>query len=142
MSYCSNSASSANSKSKIFKIDLDGNVYCHHEIVAVVRMVRRNNQRKGQEFYGCSKWPRADCKFFLWKEDVKNLLKFNSNASLCLWNSSSNSHEELKIQNLELQNMLLIEENNKLRGQIGATECMWKKPFVLTLVFVIVIWCK
>ncbi|MFS7976608.1 hypothetical protein Hanom_Chr10g00894401 [Helianthus anomalus] len=56
MSYCSNSASSANRKSKIFKLNLDGNVYCHHEIVAVVRVVGRNNQRNGQEFYGCSKW--------------------------------------------------------------------------------------
>ncbi|KAM0022968.1 putative transcription factor GRF family [Helianthus debilis subsp. tardiflorus] len=60
-------------KPKVFKVDLDGNLYCHNDVVAVLRVAGRKSERHGQEFYGCSQWPRGDCKFFLWKEDVDKM---------------------------------------------------------------------
>ncbi|MFS7915470.1 hypothetical protein Hanom_Chr02g00165701 [Helianthus anomalus] len=52
----SSSTSGIIRKPKLFKVDLDGNVYCHHDIVA-----------------------RGDCKFFLWKEDADNMFIERSN---------------------------------------------------------------
>ncbi|KAJ0694824.1 putative transcription factor GRF family [Helianthus annuus] len=75
MSSSSTSASSLIRKPKLFKVDLDGNVYCHHDIVVVLRVVGRKSERHGQQFYACFHWPRSDCKFFLWKEDVDNMFK-------------------------------------------------------------------
>ncbi|MFS7947050.1 hypothetical protein Hanom_Chr06g00543471 [Helianthus anomalus] len=56
MSSSSTSASSLIRKPKLFKVDLDGNVYCHHDIV-VLRVVGRKSERHGQQFYACFHWP-------------------------------------------------------------------------------------
>ncbi|KAJ0717189.1 putative transcription factor GRF family [Helianthus annuus] len=99
----SSSTSSIIQKPKLFKVDLDGNVYCHHDIVAVLRVAGLKSKRYGEEFYGCSHCPRGDCKFFLWKEDVDNMLIERSNGT-----STPVTFKDLKIKNLELHKMLLI----------------------------------
>ncbi|XP_022008476.1 uncharacterized protein LOC110907865 [Helianthus annuus] len=102
----SSSTSAVIRKPKVFKVDLDGNLYCHHDVVAVLRVAGRKSERHGQEFYGCSHWPRGDCKFFLWKEDVDKMFVERSYGT-----STQVTFKDLKIKNLELHNMLLIEEN-------------------------------
>ncbi|MFS8003935.1 hypothetical protein Hanom_Chr13g01219711 [Helianthus anomalus] len=57
MSSSSTSASSVFRNPKILKIDLEGNVYYHHDIVTVIRVVGRKSLWQGQEFYGCSHSP-------------------------------------------------------------------------------------
>ncbi|MFS8032061.1 putative transcription factor GRF family [Helianthus anomalus] len=96
MSSSSTCASSVFRNPKIFKVDLEGNVYSHHDIVAVIRVVGRKSLRQGQEFYGCSHWAISDCKFFLWKEDVDNM--FKQHSSECRF-----SYEDPKFQNMDLQ---------------------------------------
>ncbi|KAJ0735617.1 putative transcription factor GRF family [Helianthus annuus] len=95
MSSSSTSASRVFRNPKMFKVDLKGNVYCHHDIVAVIRVVGRKSLWQGQEFYDCSQWPRSDYNFFLWKEDVDNM--FKQHASDCRF-----SYEDLKFQNMDL----------------------------------------
>ncbi|KAF5801646.1 putative transcription factor GRF family [Helianthus annuus] len=130
MSSSSNSSWSVNRTPKIFKVDLDGNLYCHHEIVPVLRMAGRKSIRYGDQFYGCPQWPLSDCKFFMWKQDFDKLFEAHSNCS-----SSPVSYEELKNENLQLQNKLLLEENKMLKSQIHGKESTWKQPFVFTLFF-------
>ncbi|MFS8026014.1 hypothetical protein Hanom_Chr16g01481971 [Helianthus anomalus] len=84
MSSSSTSSSTILRNAKLFKVDLEGNVYCHHDVVAFIRVVGRKSVRQCQQFVGCSHWPcclleRSDCKFFLWKEDVDKM--FNQHAS-------------------------------------------------------------
>ncbi|KAF5782663.1 putative transcription factor GRF family [Helianthus annuus] len=126
MSSSSTSASTLFRNPKMFKVDLQGNVYCHHDIIAVIRVVGRKSVRQGQEFYGCSQRPRFDCKFFLWKEDVDNM--FKQHASDCRF-----SYEDLKYQNMDLQNKLLVEENKLLKTKISGVESKGNKPYVLNL---------
>ncbi|MFS7973974.1 hypothetical protein Hanom_Chr09g00862981 [Helianthus anomalus] len=38
MSSSSNSSCSVKRNYKIFKVDLEANLYCHHEIVAIIRV--------------------------------------------------------------------------------------------------------
>ncbi|MFS7942414.1 putative transcription factor GRF family [Helianthus anomalus] len=123
MSSSSTSSSTVSRNPKLFKVDLEGNVYCHHDVVAVVRVVGRKSVRQGQQFYGCSHWPRSDCKFFLWKEDVDKM--FNQHASQCRFSSSS--------EDLKYENMVLVEENRWLKAKIFGTESKWNKQYVLTL---------
>ncbi|KAF5783364.1 hypothetical protein HanRHA438_Chr11g0519631 [Helianthus annuus] len=132
MSSSSTSASRVFRNPKMFKVDLQGNVYCHHDIVAVIQLVGRKSLRQGQEFCGCSQWPRSYYNFFLWKEDVDNV--FKQHASDCRF-----SYEDLTFQNMDLQNKLLVEENKVLKAKISRTESKWNKPYVLTLFIAITI---
>ncbi|KAJ0714523.1 putative transcription factor GRF family [Helianthus annuus] len=125
MSSSSRSASSVFRNPKIFNVDLEGNVYCHHDTVAVIRVVGRKSLRQGQEFYGCSQWPRSNYKFFLWKEDVDSM--FKQHSSECRF-----TYEDLKFQNMDLHNKLLLEENKLLKAKISGTDSKWNKPYVLT----------
>ncbi|KAJ0503463.1 hypothetical protein HanHA300_Chr11g0424511 [Helianthus annuus] len=51
MSPSSTSASRLIRKPKLFKVDLDGNVFCYHDIVAVLRVVAGGkSERHGQQF--------------------------------------------------------------------------------------------
>ncbi|MFS7901709.1 hypothetical protein Hanom_Chr01g00002811 [Helianthus anomalus] len=67
MSFYSKCSWSVNRTPKIFKVDLDGNLYCHHEIVAVLRMAG----------------PKSlfDCKLFMWKQDFDKFFEAYSNCS-------------------------------------------------------------
>ncbi|MFS7899049.1 putative transcription factor GRF family [Helianthus anomalus] len=105
MSSSSSSSCSRNNKPRIYRIGTDGNVYCNHEMVAVKRVAGSRSSRQGKEFYGCPLWPNSDCKFFVWKEDVdgtNNLVEINKAL-------------QMKIANLEIDNMVLMEENKNLR---------------------------
>ncbi|MFS7931745.1 hypothetical protein Hanom_Chr04g00359591 [Helianthus anomalus] len=89
----------------------------------------------------------------MWKQDFGKFFEAHSNCNsspvsyeelknenLQLQNKFSVSYEELKNENLQLQNKLLLEENKMLKRQICAKEYMWKQPFVFSLFFVIAIW--
>ncbi|KAJ0836397.1 hypothetical protein HanRHA438_Chr16g0766491 [Helianthus annuus] len=134
MSPSSYSSWSVNRTPKIFKVNLDGNLYCHHEIVVVLRMAGPKSVRHGDQFYGCPQWPLSDCKSFMWKLDFDNFFEAHSNCS-----SSPVSYEKLKNENLQLQNKLLLEENKVLKRQIRGKKSMWKQPFVFTMFFVMAI---
>ncbi|MFS7939046.1 hypothetical protein Hanom_Chr05g00447011 [Helianthus anomalus] len=57
----------------------------------------------------------SDCKFFMWKQDFDKFFEAHSNCS-----SSPVSYEELKNENLQLQNKLLLEENMMLKDKFMA----------------------
>ncbi|MFS7919684.1 putative transcription factor GRF family [Helianthus anomalus] len=135
MSSSSNSSWSVNRTPKLFKVDLDGNLYCHHEVVAVLRIAGPKSVRHGDQFYGCPQWPLSDCKFFMWKQDFDKFFEAHSTCS-----SSPVTYQELKNENLELQNKLLLEENRMLKRQILGKKSMWKQPFLFTMCFVIALW--
>ncbi|MFS7980817.1 putative transcription factor GRF family [Helianthus anomalus] len=40
------------------------------------------SSRHGEEFYGCSLWPRSDCKFFVWKQEVDAVLARECNCGV------------------------------------------------------------
>ncbi|KAK1412203.1 hypothetical protein QVD17_33245 [Tagetes erecta] len=122
MSSSSTSVSNIIGNPRIFKVDLDGNVYCHHDIVAVLRVVRRKTNHNGQQFYGCSQWPRFDCKFFLWKQDFDVMIEAQANIT-------PSSYEALRKQNLDL-----VQENKMLKGKICAANSKWKKLFFVLIV--------
>ncbi|MFS8031926.1 hypothetical protein Hanom_Chr17g01551611 [Helianthus anomalus] len=122
MSSSSTSSSTVFRNPNFFKVDLERNVYCHHGIVASIRVVGWKSMRQGQQFHGCSHW----------KEDVDNM--FNQHASDCRF-----SYEDLKYQNMDLQNKLLVEENKLLKEKISGTESKWNKQYVLTLFIAIAI---
>ncbi|KAK1411621.1 hypothetical protein QVD17_38177 [Tagetes erecta] len=61
-------------KLKSFRLGTDGNVYCNHNMVAVLRVAGSRSFRHGHEFYGCPLWPESDSKFFIWKEYVDVML--------------------------------------------------------------------
>ncbi|KAJ0548993.1 putative transcription factor GRF family [Helianthus annuus] len=135
MSTSSNSSCNTNRIPKIFKVDMDGNLYCHHEIRAVIRVAGRRSVRCGAEFYGCSQWPRDDCKFFMWKKDFDKLFEVHSTcSSSAVTRSDAMTGNEY---NLQLRNNLLSQENNMLKRQICAKEFMLKQQFVFSL-FVII----
>ncbi|KAJ0470421.1 hypothetical protein HanIR_Chr14g0718641 [Helianthus annuus] len=117
----SSSTSGLIRRPRLFKVDLDGNVYCHHDILAVVRVAGLKSQRHGEEFYGC------DCKFFLWKQDVDNMFLERSYGT-----STTVTFKDMKIKNLELQNQLLIEENNNLKAMRCDPKMKSKKLYVLS----------
>ncbi|KAJ0914885.1 putative transcription factor GRF family [Helianthus annuus] len=135
MSSSSNSSWSVNRTPKLFKVDLDGNLYCHHEVVVVLRIAGPKSVRHGDQFYGCPQWPLSDCKFFMWKQDFDKFFEAHSTCS-----SSPVSYQELKNENLELQNKLLLEEN-----RMAEKTNSWQKVHVeatisVYYVFVIALW--
>ncbi|KAF5801247.1 putative transcription factor GRF family [Helianthus annuus] len=131
----SNSSCNTNRIPKIFKVDMDGNLYCHHDIRAVIRVAGRRSVRCGAEFYGCSQWPRDDCKFFMWKRDFDKLFEVHSTcSSSAVTRSDAMTGNEY---NLQLWNNLLSQENNMLKRQICAKEFMLKQQFLFSL-FVII----
>ncbi|MFS7996978.1 hypothetical protein Hanom_Chr12g01136291 [Helianthus anomalus] len=117
---------------KLIKVDLDGNLYCYHEIVAVLRMAGPKSVRHGDQFYGCPQWLLSDCKFFMFKQDFDKFFEAHSNYS-----SSPESYEELKNENLQLENKLLLEENKTEKTNswqkvyVEATICVYYVFFLL-----------
>ncbi|MFS7972155.1 hypothetical protein Hanom_Chr09g00841411 [Helianthus anomalus] len=51
MSSSSTSSSTVFKNPNFFKVDLEGNVYCHHDVIAVIRVVGLKSVRQGQQFY-------------------------------------------------------------------------------------------
>ncbi|KAK1430793.1 hypothetical protein QVD17_13807 [Tagetes erecta] len=115
MKSSSSSSTSVTKNPKIIKVDLEGNVYCNHDMVAIQRVAGRRSARVGEKFYGCPLWPRMDCKFFLWKEDVAKVLKQESNYTEIEQNPFT--LEKLKVEYLEFQNKLFVEENKSLKDE-------------------------
>ncbi|KAL8231220.1 hypothetical protein R6Q57_000998 [Mikania cordata] len=141
MSSTSSTAHSVNKNPKIFKIDLDRNLYCKHDLIAVRRVVQRKSSRIGQEFYGCPLWPNMDCKFFLWKEDVDTMFREHESCMTSLLPENPKSYELMKMRNLDLENMLLTEENKHLKEMLQKSNAKYKIRNVLGLVFVVIgIW--
>ncbi|MFS8026025.1 hypothetical protein Hanom_Chr16g01482081 [Helianthus anomalus] len=59
---------------------------------------------------------------------------FNQHASDCRF-----SYEDLKYENMDLENKLLVEENRWLKAKISGTKSKWNKQYVLTLFIAITI---
>ncbi|KAL8256332.1 hypothetical protein R6Q59_031399 [Mikania micrantha] len=57
MSSSSSSSSVQKKQIRIFKFGVDGNVYCNHDMVAIMRVARSRSTRQGHEFYGFPLWP-------------------------------------------------------------------------------------
>ncbi|KAK1425136.1 hypothetical protein QVD17_20481 [Tagetes erecta] len=113
MKSSSSSSSSVTKNPKIFKVDLEGNVYCNHDMVSIIRVAGRRSPRIGQKFHGCPLWPRMDYKFFMWKEDADKVLKEQANHTEI--KQMPSTLENLKIEYLDLQNKMLVEENKMLK---------------------------
>ncbi|KAL8230365.1 hypothetical protein R6Q57_000143 [Mikania cordata] len=106
MSSTSSTAHSVNKNPKIFKIDLDRNLYCKHDLIAVRRVVQRKSSRIGQEFYGCPLWP------------VNTMFREHESCMTSLLPENPKSYEVMKMRNLELEKMLLTEENKHLKEML------------------------
>ncbi|KAL2931695.1 Protein ZGRF1 [Bienertia sinuspersici] len=46
-------------------------LYCYHNEIAPLRVVRFQGPKMGKMFYGCSFWPRT-CGFFRWADEVND----------------------------------------------------------------------
>ncbi|MFS7890049.1 hypothetical protein Hanom_Chr00s000006g01614181 [Helianthus anomalus] len=119
----SSSISCLNKNPKFFKVDLDGNVYCNHDMLAILRVVSRKRDRIGKEFYGCPLWP----------VNLENVFKSTSMAN-------NPSYEGLKMENLKLQNKILEEENRKLRQRLSMEKYKWNSSCLLGFAIVMAIW--
>ncbi|MFS7920438.1 hypothetical protein Hanom_Chr03g00224891 [Helianthus anomalus] len=99
MSSSSSSSSSVrNNKPKIYMIGTDGNVYCNHDMVAAKRVA--GSHRIASSFF--------------WKEDVDVNCYGEGNTNLVKINKAL----QMKIANLEIEKMVLMEENNELKKRL------------------------
>ncbi|KAK1412506.1 hypothetical protein QVD17_33814 [Tagetes erecta] len=126
MSTSSSSSSVMREKPKIFKVSTDGQVYCNHDMVALCRVAGHKSSRPGQPWFGCPLWPSMDCKFFMWKEDVDVVFAKEGNWKVL---ELKNKALEMKIENLEVEKMILVEENKKLRMKIAMSNCAGMKVY-------------
>ncbi|KAL8255795.1 hypothetical protein R6Q59_030862 [Mikania micrantha] len=134
MSSTSSTAHSVNKNPKIFKIDLDRNLYCKHDLIVVRRVVQRKSSRIGQEFYGCPLWPvKYGLQIFLWKEDVYTMFKEHESRMTSLLPENPKSYEVIKMRILELEKMLLTEENKHLKEMLQKSNAKYKIRNVLGL---------
>ncbi|KAJ0872500.1 putative transcription factor GRF family [Helianthus annuus] len=119
----SNSSSSSplirSQNPKIFRLGTDGNVYCNHELLAIRRVAGNRSSRQGEEFYGCPLWPRSDCKFFVWKQEVDVVLATECNCGV----------SEMKNARVAIEKRVLEEENRRLRKPS-------KKAYFLAVVWI------
>ncbi|KAD3338034.1 hypothetical protein E3N88_33555 [Mikania micrantha] len=95
-----------NNQIRIFKVGVDDNVYYKYDMVAIMRVAGSRSTRQGHEFYGCPLWPRLDCKFFIWKEEVDAMFSDGCNHKLL---ESKNKALEMKIANLKVKKTMLEE---------------------------------
>ncbi|MFS8003934.1 hypothetical protein Hanom_Chr13g01219701 [Helianthus anomalus] len=59
---------------------------------------------------------------------------FKQHSSICRF-----SYEDLKFQNMDLHNSMLVEVNKLSKVKISGTESKWNKPYMLTLFIAIAI---
>ncbi|MFS7921026.1 hypothetical protein Hanom_Chr03g00231781 [Helianthus anomalus] len=116
MSTSSSSISCLKKNPKFFKVDPDGNVYCNHDMLAILRVVSRKRDRIGKEFY-----------------DMENVFKNTSMAN-------NPSYEGPKMENLKLQNNILEEENRNLRQRLSMEKYKWNSSCMLGFAIVMAIW--
>ncbi|KAF5785275.1 putative transcription factor GRF family [Helianthus annuus] len=107
MSSSSLSSSIISKNPKIFRLGIDGRVYCNHELVAIRRVARNRSSRQGEEFYGCPLWPGSDCKFFMWKQEFNVVLSSECNFRFV----------EMDNERLVFEKTLIEEENKSLKKQ-------------------------
>ncbi|KAI3806130.1 hypothetical protein L1987_22022 [Smallanthus sonchifolius] len=70
-------------------------------MVAIRRVAGSRSARQGHEFYGCLLWPRSDCKFFIWKQQVDVMFSDGGNIL-----ELKNKALEMKIANMEIEKMI------------------------------------
>ncbi|KAL8224387.1 hypothetical protein R6Q57_019862 [Mikania cordata] len=130
MSSSSTSSSVRKKQTRIFKVGVDGNVYCKHDMVAITRVAGSRSTRQGHEFYGCPLWPRLDCKFFMWKEEVDAMFSDGCNHKLL---ESKNKALEMKIANLKVKKTMLEEDNKSLKQRLSKSSFFPKKCLCLVM---------
>ncbi|KAK1438978.1 hypothetical protein QVD17_04792 [Tagetes erecta] len=91
-----------------------------------VELLATRVQDLGQPWFGCPLWPSMDCKFFMWKEDVDAVFAKEGNWKVL---ELKNKALEMKIENLEVEKMILVEENKKLRMKIAMSNCAGMKVY-------------
>ncbi|MFS7890013.1 hypothetical protein Hanom_Chr00s000006g01613791 [Helianthus anomalus] len=118
---CSSSSTSGTKKNpKKFKVDIEGNVYCNHDILAISRVVGRRNARSGEAFFCCTLRPKQDYKFFMWKYNIKAFRI-----------EHGRNEQELEIKNLKLQ-----EENKMLKQPLANKKSTWKNLLCLAIIMI------
>ncbi|KAK1441656.1 hypothetical protein QVD17_07719 [Tagetes erecta] len=95
-------------------------------MVALCRVAGHRSSRPGQPWFGCPLWPSMDYKFFMWKEDVDVVFAKEGNWKVL---ELKNKALEMKIENLEVEKMILVEENKKLRMKIAMSNCAGMKVY-------------
>ncbi|KAK1418011.1 hypothetical protein QVD17_27147 [Tagetes erecta] len=100
-------------------------------MVALCRVAGHRSSRPGQPWFGCPLWPSMDYKFFMWKEDVDVVFAKEGNWKVL---ELKNKALEMKIENLEVEKMILVEENKKLRMKIAMSNCAGMKVYGFSLV--------
>ncbi|KAI3811294.1 hypothetical protein L1987_21015 [Smallanthus sonchifolius] len=101
-------------------------------MVAIRRVAGSRSARQGHEFYGCRLWPRSDCKFFIWKQQVDVMFSDGGNSNIL---ELKNKALEMKIANLEVEKMMLQEENKTLKNKQAFCNVMSTKSYVVVLPF-------
>ncbi|KAJ0576188.1 hypothetical protein HanIR_Chr05g0221421 [Helianthus annuus] len=84
-------------------------------MVAVKRVAGSRSSRQVHDFYGCLYGlevnSKSDSKFFVWKEDV-DVNSYGKGKSNLV---EINKELQIKIANLEIEKIILMEENTKLK---------------------------
>ncbi|KAL2938784.1 Protein ZGRF1 [Bienertia sinuspersici] len=95
-------------------------MYCYHNKVAPLRVVKHNGPNQGKQFYGCPHWP--------WTHEVQNVDDLQHMKTL------KKEVEELKAENEKLEDMVaeLSIENTETRRFMEAT--MADKKLVVALI--------
>ncbi|KAI3825938.1 hypothetical protein L1987_07698 [Smallanthus sonchifolius] len=100
-------------------------------ILCLINVAGSRSARQGHEFYGCRLWPRSDCKFFIWKQQVDVMFSDGGNSNIL---ELKNKALEMKIANLEVEKMMLQEENKTLKNKQAFCNVMSTKSYVVVLV--------
>ncbi|KAL2922466.1 DNA topoisomerase 3-alpha, partial [Bienertia sinuspersici] len=107
-------------------------MYCYHNEVAPLRVVKHNGPNQGKQFYGCPHWPQKTCGFFKWTHEVQNVddlqyMVLEKDTALIELEHEKKTLkkevEELKAENEKLEDMVakLSIENNETRLFMEAT---------------------
>ncbi|KAL2920728.1 DNA topoisomerase 3-alpha [Bienertia sinuspersici] len=124
-------------------------MYCYHNEVAPLRVVKHNGPNQGGQFYGCPHWPQKTYGFFFkWTHEVQNvddlqymvLEKDTALIELEHENKTLKKEvEELKAENAKLGDMVaeLAIENTEIRLFMEATMADKKLAVALIISWVL-----
>ncbi|KAL2936235.1 DNA topoisomerase 3-alpha [Bienertia sinuspersici] len=107
-------------------------IYCYHNEVAPLRVMKHNGPNQGKQFYGCPHWPQKTCGFFKWTHEVQNVddlqyMVLEKDTALIELEHEKKTLKkevkELKAENEKLEDMVdeLSIENTETRLFIKAT---------------------
>ncbi|KAL2921026.1 DNA topoisomerase 3-alpha, partial [Bienertia sinuspersici] len=111
-------------------------LYCFHNEVAPLRVVRHVGPHQGKRFYGCSYWPRT-CGFFKWEDEIDDIremqqLMFEGDVKIAKLELHK-SELEMKVKRLKDRKSELEDQITEARLKLQSTRACRK----LALAFIL-----